>query len=198
VQYVIRPQTDAHHDHRGYAGRVAHGVVRVGDPVVVLPSGRTTTIAAIDGLDGSLVEAFAPQSVSIRLADDLDVSRGDLIAGHDEAAAPSQDLEGDVCVVSDRAIAAGDRVLVRHGTRTVRAKVVAVSSRLDLVSLESSPYSGGLVVNDIGRLALRLAEPVAADDYSRLRRTGAFLLVDEPDGSTLAAGMAVVARCSEG
>jgi sulfate adenylyltransferase subunit 1 len=198
VQYVIRPQTDEHHDHRGYAGRVAHGVVRVGDPVVVLPSGRTTTIAAIDGLDGSLVEAFAPQSVSIRLADDLDVSRGDLIAAHDDAATPSQDLEGDVCVVSNRAIAAGDRLLVRHGTRTVRAKVVAVSSRLDLVSLESSAYAGGLVVNDIGRLSLRLAEPVAADDYSHLRRTGAFLLVDEQDGSTLAAGMAVVARCSEG
>jgi sulfate adenylyltransferase subunit 1 len=198
VQYVIRPQTDEHHDHRGYSGRVVHGVVRVGDAVVVLPSGRATTIAAIDGLDGSLVEAFAPQSVSIRLADDVDVSRGDLIAAHDEAASPSQDLEGDVCVVSDRAIAAGDRVLVRHGTRTVRAKVVAVSSRLDLVSLESSPYSDALVVNDIGRLSLRLAEPVAADDYSHLRRTGAFLLVDEQDGSTLAAGMAVVARCSEG
>jgi sulfate adenylyltransferase subunit 1 len=198
VQYVIRPQTDEHHDHRGYAGRVAHGVVRVGDAVVVLPSGRTTSVAGIDGLDGSLQEAFAPQSVSIRLADDVDVSRGDLIAASAEAATPSQDLEGDVCVVSDRAIAAGDRVLVRHGTRTVRAKVVAVSSRLDLVSLESSAYTGGLVVNDIGRLTLRLAEPVAADDYSRLRRTGAFLLVDEQDGSTLAAGMAVVARCSEG
>jgi sulfate adenylyltransferase subunit 1 len=198
VQYVIRPQTDAHHDHRGYAGRVAHGVVRVGDSVLVQPSGRSTTVAAIDGLDGSLQEAFAPQSVSIRLADDVDVSRGDLIAAHDEAASPSQDLEGDVCVVSDRAIAAGDRVLVRHGTRTVRAKVVAVSSRLDLVSLESSAYSDALVVNDIGRLTLRLAEPVAVDDYSHLRRTGAFLLVDEQDGSTLAAGMAVVARCSEG
>jgi sulfate adenylyltransferase subunit 1 len=197
VQYVIRPQTDEHHDHRGYAGRVAHGVVRVGDSVVVLPSGRTTTIAAIDGLDGSLEEAFAPQSVSLRLTDDLDVSRGDLVASAGASAAASQDLEGDVCVVSDRALAAGDRVLVRHGTRTVRARVVAVSSRLDLVSLESSAYSDALVVNDIGRLTLRLAEPVAVDDYSHLRRTGAFLVVDEQDGSTLAAGMAVVARCSE-
>jgi len=195
VQYVIRPQTDEHHDHRGYAGRVAHGVVRVGDPVVVLPSGRTTTVAAIDGLDGPVLEAFAPQSVSIRLTDDLDVSRGDLLAAANEAATASQDLEGDVCVVADRALAAGDRVLVRHGTRTVRAKVVAVTSRLDLVTLESLPYAGGLVVNDIGHLALRLAEPIAADDYTALRRTGAFLVVDEQDGTTLAAGMAVVGRC---
>ena len=198
VQYVLRPQTDEHHDHRGYAGRVAHGVVRVGDRVVVLPSGRTTTVAAIDGLEGPRREAFAPQSVSIRLADDVDVSRGDLLAAADDAAAPTQDLDGDVCVVSQRALAAGDRVLVRHGTRTVRAKVAAVSARLDLVTLESTPYDGALVVNDIGRLTLRLAEPVAVDDYSSLRRTGAFLVVDEQDGSTLAAGMAVVARCSEG
>jgi len=198
VQYVIRPQTDEHHDHRAYAGRVAHGVVRVGDPVVVLPSGRTTVVAAIDGLDGPLDEAFAPQSVSIRLRDDLDVSRGDLLAAAEEAATPSQDLVGDVCVVSDRTLATGDRVLLRHGTRTVRARVVAVTARLDLVSLESSAYSDALVVNDIGRLCLRLAEPVAVDDYGLLRRTGAFLLVDDQEGSTLAAGMAVVARCLEG
>jgi sulfate adenylyltransferase subunit 1 len=193
VQYVIRPQTDEHHDHRGYAGRVAHGVVRVGDPVVVLPSGRTTTVSAIDGLDGPLDEAFAPQSVSLRLTDDVDVSRGDLLAAAGEAATASQDLEGDVCILSDRSVAAGDRVLVRHGTRTVRAKVVAVSSRLDLTSLESSAYDGALRVNDIGRLTLRLAEPLAVDGYTRLRRTGAFLLVDDQEGSTLAAGMAVVA-----
>ena len=192
VQFVIRPQGEEHPDHRAYAGRIAHGVVRVGDPVVVQPSGRTTRVAAIDGLDGPLPEAFAPQSVSIRLADDVDVSRGDLLAGTEGAAVPSQDLEGDVCVLSDRALASGDRVLVRHGTRTVRARVVAVSARLDLVSLESSAYDRALVVNDIGRLSLRLAEPVAADDYAHLRRTGAFLVVDEQDGSTLAAGMAAV------
>ena len=165
--------------------------------MIVHPSGRTTTVAAIDGLDGPLEEAFAPQSVSIRLRDDLDVSRGDLLAAAEEAGTPSQDLVGDVCVVSDRSLSAGDRVLLRHGTRTVRAKVVAVTARLDLVSLESSAYSDSLVVNDIGRLTLRLAEPVAVDAYSQLRRTGAFLLVDEQDGSTLAAGMAVDARCSE-
>ena len=194
VQYVIRPQTQEHHDHRGYAGRVAHGVVRVGDPVVVLPSGRATTVAAIDGLDGPLQEAFAPQSVALHLTDDIDVSRGDLIAAADGAADASQDLVGDVCVVSERAIAAGDRVLLRHGTRTVRARVAAVTSRLDLETLVTAPYDQALVANDIGRVSLRLAEPVAADDYSYLRRTGAFLLVDDQEGSTLAAGMAVVAR----
>ena len=198
VQYVIRRQTDDHRNDRGYAGRVAHGVVRVGDAVAVLPSGRITTVAAIDGLDGPLREAFAPQSVSIRLVDDVDVSRGALLAAADGAATPSQDLEGDVCVVSDRALAAGDRVLVRHGTHTVRARVAAVTARLDLATMESTPYADALVVNDIGRLSLRLGEPLPVDDYAALRRTGAFLLVDEQDGSTLAAGMAVVARCSEG
>jgi sulfate adenylyltransferase subunit 1 len=197
VQYVIRPRSDEHHDHRGYAGRVSHGVVRVGDEVVVQPSGRVTTIAAIDGLDGPLDVAFAPQSVSLRLTDDVDVSRGDLIAAATGAATASQDLEGDVCVLSDRPIGAGDRVLLRHGTRTVRAKVVAVSARLDLTTLESSPHSEPLRINDIGRLTLRLAEPVAVDDYAHLRRTGSFLLVDDQEGSTLAAGMAVDARCRQ-
>jgi sulfate adenylyltransferase subunit 1 len=197
VQYVLRPQTTEHHDHRGYAGRVAHGVVRVGDRVVVLPSGRTTTVEAIDGLDGPLDVAFAPQSVSLRLGDDVDVSRGDLIAADDQASVPSNDLEGDVCVLADRALGVGDPVLVRHGTRTVRARIVAVDTRLDLSSLSSTPYDGRLGVNDIGRLRLRLAEPLAVDDYTHLRRTGAFLLVDDQDGATLAAGMAVVGRCPQ-
>jgi sulfate adenylyltransferase subunit 1 len=195
VQYVLRPQTSEHPDHRGYAGRVAHGVVRVGDPVVVLPSGRTSTVAAIDGLDGPLDMAFAPQSVALRLVDDVDVSRGDLIAAYDEAAVATQELEGDVCVLADRSLGVGDRVLVRHGTRTVRARIESVTMRLDLTSLEATPYDGQLTVNDIGRLRLRLAEPIAVDDYTHLRRTGAFLLVDDQDGATLAAGMAVVARC---
>ena len=194
VQYVIRPQTHAHHDHRGYAGRVAHGLVRVGDPVVVLPSGRPTLVAAIDGLDGPLEEAFAPQSVSLRLVDDLDVARGDLVAAAEAPPVPSQDLTGDVCVVSDRGVAAGDRVLVRHGTRTVGARVVAVTSRFDLVTLSSSAHVGSLAVNDIGRLSLRLAEQVATDGYAHLRRTGAFLVLDPHDGATLAAGMALAPR----
>jgi len=197
VQYVLRPQTDEFHDYRGYAGRVAHGVVRVGDPVVVLPSGRTTRVASIEGLDGQLLEAFAPQSVSLQLEDDVDVSRGDLIASVEAAATPSQDLVGDVCVLSERPVTAGDRVLVRHGTRTVRARVQAVTHRLDLQTLESDEFTEPLRLNDIGRVTLRLAEPVAADDYTHLRRTGAFLLVDDQEGTTLAAGMAVVARCQE-
>jgi sulfate adenylyltransferase subunit 1 len=102
-----------------------------------------------------------------------------------------------VCVLSERPIGAGDRVLVRHGTRTVRARVVAVTARLDLTTLESTPYAEPLRLNDIGRLRLRLAEPIAADPYTHLRRTGAFLLVDDQEGSTLAAGMAVAARCLE-
>ncbi len=190
VQYVLRPAGDAHRSSRRYAGRVSHGVVRVGDPVVVLPSGRETTVAAVEGLAGPSELAFAPQSISLGLADDVDVSRGDLVVARDAALAPSSELLGEVCVVAERSLGTGDRVLVRHGTRTVRAKVAEVTARLDLASLVRQPWGGRLELNDLGRLRLRLAEPLAVDDYHRLRRTGAFLVLDEQDGATLAAGMA--------
>ena len=197
VQYVIRPRSDEHHDHRGYAGKVAHGIVRVGDPVVLQTSGRQTTISAIDGLSGPLQFAVAAQSVSLRLADDIDVSRGDVIVSAVDAPEITTDLVGRVCVLSDKPLAAGDRVLLRHGTRTVRARIAAITGRLNLATLEEAHYDGPLSVNDIGSVQLRLAEPVGIDSYDRLRSNGAFLLVDNQDGATLAAGMAVVGRCRQ-
>ncbi|PSJ25261.1 sulfate adenylyltransferase, partial [Streptosporangium nondiastaticum] len=190
VQYVIRPRTTTHPDYRGYAGQIAAGVLRVGEPVTVLPSGRTSTIAGIDALGSSVDVAWAPQSVTLRLTDDLDISRGDLIAPTAAAPATTQDIEATVCHVADRPLRTGDRVLLKHTTRTVPALVKDICSRLTLDDLSQHPAPGRLGPNDIGRLTLRTAEPLALDSYAASRRTGSFLLIDPGDGTTLAGGVA--------
>lgn len=191
VQLAIRPQEAAaaeYREYRGYAGQVATGVVRVGDEVVVLPAGRRSTIAGIDTADGPLDEAFASQSVTLRLADEIDVARGDLVAAVSGAPEPSQDLTGLVTWLAEQPLRLGARVLVKHGTRTVQAVVREISGRLDLDTLIPVPTEA-LELNDIGRVTLRLALPIAPDDYAVSRRTGSFLLVDPQTGGTLAAGM---------
>ena len=198
IQYVIRPRSAEHPDYRGYAGRVASGVVHVGDDVVVLPAGLRTRVIGIDravtpGQPGRPDEhdvAFAPQSVVVRLADQLDVSRGDLIASADDRPRVVREIVGTVAILSERPLRARDRVLVRVGTRNVRGVVSELVDELDVASLERGPAREALSLNAIGRVRVRLAEPVALDDYADLRQTGAFLLVDEADGTTLAAGMA--------
>jgi sulfate adenylyltransferase subunit 1 len=198
IQYVIRPRSAEHPDYRGYAGRVASGVVHVGDDVVVLPAGLRTRVIGIDravtpGQPGRPDEhdvAFAPQSVVVRLADQLDVSRGDLIASADDRPRVVREIVGTVAILSERPLRARDRVLVRVGTRNVRGLVSELVDELDIASLERGPAREALLLNAIGRVRVRLAEPVALDDYADLRQTGAFLLVDEADGTTLAAGMA--------
>lgn len=190
VQYVIRPQSAEHPDYRGYAGQVASGVLRVGQQVVVLPSGRTSVIEGIDALGDPVDAAWAPQSVTLRLADDLDVSRGDLIAPTAAAPTTTQDVAATVCHVADRPLRIGDRVLLKHTTRTVKAIVKDIPSRLTLDDLSQHPAPGELVANDIGRVVLRTAEPLALDAYAVSRRTGSFLLIDPADGTTLTAGMA--------
>ncbi|MDJ1137779.1 sulfate adenylyltransferase subunit 1 [Streptomyces iconiensis] len=190
VQYVIRPQSPDHPDYRGYAGQLASGVLRVGDRVTVHPSGRTSTVEAIDALGESVDTAWAPQSITVRLADDLDISRGDLIAPADASVRPTQDLTATVCHLHDRPLKAGDRVLLKHTTRTVKALVKDIPSRLTLTDLSQHPAPGELAANDIGRVVLRTAEPLPVDAYADSRRTGSFLLIDPADGSTLTAGMA--------
>ncbi|AJC55304.1 GTP-binding protein [Streptomyces sp. 769] len=190
VQYVIRPQTAEHPDYRGYAGQIASGVLRVGDAVTVLPSGRTSTVEGIDALGQSVDVAWAPQSVTLRLADDIDVSRGDLIAPAATAPSVTQDVEATVCHVADRPLAVGQRVLLKHTTRTVKAIVKEIPSRLTLDDLSQHPAPGELVANDIGRIVVRTAAPLALDAYADSRRTGSFLLIDPSDGTTLTAGMA--------
>ncbi|MBT2453650.1 sulfate adenylyltransferase subunit 1 [Streptomyces sp. ISL-86] len=195
VQYVIRPQTEEHPDYRGYAGQLASGVLRVGDRVTVLPSGHTTTVAAIDALGRETDTAWAPQSVTVRLAEDIDISRGDLIAAG-PLPTPVKDVTATVCHLHERPLRTGDEVLLKHTTRTVRALVKEISHRIDITApiseggLEQRPAPEGLNVNDIGHVVLRTAEPLSLDDYSDNRRTGSFLLIDPADGTTLAAGMA--------
>ncbi|MFE6053367.1 sulfate adenylyltransferase subunit 1 [Kitasatospora sp. NPDC056446] len=194
VQYVIRPQTEEHPDYRGYAGQLASGVLRVGDPVTVLPSGLTSTVAGIDALGRETDTAWAPQSVTVRLADDLDISRGDLLAAG-PVPAPTKDIEATVSHLSERPLRAGDKVLLKHTTRTVRALVKEITYRIALPTkpgdtLEQRSGADGLNVNDIGHVRLRTAEPLALDGYSDNRRTGSFLLIDPADGTTLTAGMA--------
>ncbi|MGC0313258.1 sulfate adenylyltransferase subunit 1 [Kitasatospora acidiphila] len=188
VQYVIRPQTAEHPDYRGYAGQLASGVLRTGDPVTVLPSGHTTTVAGIDVLGVETDLAWAPQSVTVRLTEDIDISRGDLIAAG-PTPVPTKDIEATVCHLNERALKPGDKVLLKHTTRTVRALVKDVVYQLDIDTLEQHTGATELNVNEIGRITLRTAEPLALDAYADNRRTGSFLLIDPADGSTLTAGM---------
>ncbi len=190
VQLAIRPQdaVPEYRDYRGYAGQIATGVIRVGDEVLVLPAGRYTTVAGIDTADGELTEAYAPMSVTLRLSDEIDVNRGDLIASASQAPAPTQDLDGMVAWLAERPLRVGTKVLVKHGTATVQAIVRDIHGRLDLNTLAPEP-ADELQLNDIGRVKLRLAKPVAPDDYTVSRRTGSFLIIDPQTAGTLAAGM---------
>jgi sulfate adenylyltransferase subunit 1 len=190
VQYVLRPQTGEFRDYRGYAGQLVSGVLHPGEEVVVLPSGQRSSIAGIDRLGQSGVEeAFAPQSVTLRLADDLDVSRGDVIVAASAAPVPTREFDATVCHLADRPLRAGDRVLLRHTTATVKAIVTSLDGRLDIDTVATEPGPEALSVNEIGRITLRTSAPLPLDAYADNRRTGSFLLIDEADGMTLAAGM---------
>jgi len=189
VQMVLRPRTADHPDYRGYAGRVEAGALHVGDPLVVLPSGRRSTVAGIDTPDGPLDTAAAGRSVVVRLADDVDVARGDLLAvDREPRPAALRELVATVCWLADRPLRPGDRFALRHTTRDVRAVVDAVRSRLDVATLDQADATE-LSLNDIGSIQLRTAEPLTVDTYATNRSTGAFLLVDEATGATVAAGM---------
>jgi sulfate adenylyltransferase subunit 1 len=189
VQMVLRPRTAEHPDYRGYAGRVEAGALHVGDPLVVLPSGRRSTVAGIDTPDGQLDTAAAGRSVVVRVADDVDVARGDLLAVDREPRPVAlRELVATVCWLADRPLRPGDRFALRHTTRDVRAVVDAVRSRLDVATLDQADATE-LSLNDIGSIQLRTAEPLTVDTYATNRSTGAFLLVDEATGATVAAGM---------
>jgi sulfate adenylyltransferase large subunit len=182
VQYVIRA------DRRLYAGQVAAGALRVGDEVAVLPHGARSRVAAIEGPSGPLDEAPAPLSVAVALEDELDVGRGDVIAPASAAPAPARELAATVCWLGDAPARPGVRYLLKHAARTVRAKLDAIDHRLELDTGERAP-ADELGLNDLGRVQLRLGEPLAADPYAESRATGAFILIDEATNDTVAAGM---------
>jgi bifunctional enzyme CysN/CysC len=189
VQWVIRPMTDEHHDYRGYAGEVASGVFSVGDDVVVLPSGLETRIAGIDTMDGEREEAFPPLSVTLRLEDDVDVSRGDMICRPHNRPTETRQLDAMVCWMSERPLQTSGRYRIKHTTRTALAKADELLYRIDVNSLHRDESATGLGLNEIGRLRLRLSSPLFLDEYRRNRATGSFILIDESTNDTVGAGM---------
>ncbi len=189
VQWVIRPTDDA--ESRGYAGQVAAGVLRTGDDVHVVPSGDTSRIAAIEGPLGPLEEAVPPMSVVVRLEDELDVSRGDMICRPGNRPHRSRQLEAMVCWMSDSPVSVGKRLMLKHTTRWVHATVDDIRYRVDVETLHRDMSAKSLDLNDIGRLKIRTTSPLAVDDYRRNRTTGSFILVDEATNDTVGAGMIV-------
>ncbi len=189
VQLVLRPRTAEHPDYRGLAGQIASGVLAVGDDVIALPSGGRSTVTGIDTPDGPVLRAIAGQSVTVLLADEIDAGRGEVLARPEQAPRVVTELSADLCWLADRPLRPGARVLVKHGTRTVRAIVTALTGRLDLHTLHHTEPPDALELNEIGGALIRLAEPLAVDSYATDRHTGGFLVIDATDGNTLAAGL---------
>ena len=188
VQWTIRPR-GGKDDERTYAGQLAGGTLAVGDAVTVLPAGAETTIAAIETFEGARDDAVPPLSVAVRLADDLDVGRGDLICSPEHAPVAAREIDATVAWMGEAELRAGARYALKHTTRTVRATVQAVHSKLDMTTLEDRPAPARLKLNDIGRVTLRTSAPVLADHYADNRVTGAFILIDEHTNDTVGAGM---------
>ncbi len=192
VQYVIRPMSAEHHDFRGYAGTVEGGVMKPGDEVVVLPSGFTSTIKAIHTPTGVVDEAYAPMAVVIELVDDIDISRGDMIARPQNSPTVGQDIDAMVCWMDDRSsLSPRAKYAIKHTTRTGRAMVKDLQYRLDVNTLHRDERANQIGLNEIGRVQLRTTVPLFFDEYRRNRTTGSFILVDEGTNNTVGAGMII-------
>ena len=189
VQLVIRPISSEHHDFRGYAGNIASGVLQVGDEVVALPSGFSSHVVSIDGPDGPLPEAFPPESVVVRLEDDIDISRGDMLCRPNNRPNVGQDLSAMICWMAEKPLREGATFAIKHTTRWARARVRSLQYRLDVNALHHDSRAAELELNDIGRIHLRTTAPLFYDEYRDNRETGSFVLVDEQTNATVAAGM---------
>jgi len=193
VQYVIRPHqaTDPGlHDYRGYAGEVAGGVIRPGDEVLHLPSGFTTTVRAVEAAGQPVAEAFPPMSVTLLLDDDVDISRGDMICRPHNKPTVTQDVEAMVCwMISDKPLTPRSRFIVKHTSRTVKAIVKDLHYRIDVNTLHRDESAGQLRLNEVGRVTLRLTQPIFCDPYTRNRLTGGMILIDEAANATAGAAM---------
>jgi sulfate adenylyltransferase subunit 1 (EFTu-like GTPase family) len=189
VQWVVRPANGASGGYRGYAGQLASGALRRGDEVVVLPGGAVTRIAAIDTYDGELEEAIAPMSLTLRLQDELDVSRGELICHPEQSATVARELLADVCWMSTAPLKPGARYALKHTSRHATAIVEEIDHLVDVDTLARTGAGEELALNDIGRVRLRTSVPLAFDAYASNRRTGSFILIDESSNETVGAGL---------
>jgi sulfate adenylyltransferase large subunit len=191
VQWVVRPASgdELARGYRGYAGQLASGALRRGEEITVLPGGQRTRIAAIDTYEGELEEALAPMSLTLRLEDELDVSRGELICHAEEAPLVARELDADVCWMTDEHLRAGGRYVLKQTTREATAIVEEIEDLVDVHTLQRVPAPGGLALNDIGRVRLRTSLPLVFDPYTSNRRTGSFILIDQDSNRTVAAGM---------
>jgi sulfate adenylyltransferase subunit 1 len=191
VQHVIRPQNDEYHDFRGYAGRIAGGVFKPGDDVMVLPSGFTTKIKSIETMDGQLEKAFAPMSVCMTLEDEIDISRGDMIVRENNKPDVEQDVEVMVCWMSERPLTERSKFGIKHTSRDVRCIVKEIKYKVDINTLHRLEDVNSIGMNDIARVSLRTTAPLFSDRYSRNRVTGSLILVDEATNETVGAAMVI-------
>ncbi len=191
VQYVIRPQKQEFHDYRGYAGRIAAGSFCPGDAIVVLPSGHTSRIKSVGTFNGPLNEAFAPQSVTITLEDDIDISRGDMLAKNENPPQVSQDIELDICWLNQKPMQLNGRYIVRHTSNEARCIVKEVIYKVNINSIEKDYQDRQFAMNEIGRIKIRTARPLIFDSYRRNRITGSLVLIEEGTNETVGAGMIV-------
>ncbi|MGI9607386.1 MAG: sulfate adenylyltransferase subunit CysN [Acidimicrobiales bacterium] len=190
VQYVIRPHSDEHHDYRGYAGTVAGGVLKPGDDVVVLPSGFESTIKSIDAFEGPVDEAFAPMAVTVRLDDEIDISRGDMICRPNNQPVVTQDVDAMVCWMDETSsLQPRKKYAIKHTSRAARVMVKDINYRLDINTLHRDESATEITLNEIGRISFRSTVPLFVDEYRRNRETGSFVLIDEATNATVAAGM---------
>ncbi len=191
VQYVIRPQSDKYPDYRGYAGRLAGGVIKPGDRVRILPSGYESAIKSIDTFNGPLEYAKPPQSVTVTLEDDLDISRGDMITGIKSGLHASQDIRLMVCWLNQKPMQLGGKYLLRHTTRDVRCVIKNVDFKMDINSLEKNKADKQIGLNDIASVCIKTTRPLFYDSYRTNRYTGSLILIDEATNETVGAGMII-------
>jgi sulfate adenylyltransferase subunit 1 len=189
VQYVIRPRSDIYHDYRGYAGKIASGIFKPGDSVIVFPSGFTTTIKSIEGSPAGIAEAFSPMSVVMQLTDDLDISRGDMLVRPHNTPFINQNLDCMVCWMNTKPLIPGTRYIIRHTTREIKGIVKEIQYKIDINTLHRIPDVTHLGLNEIGRISLRTAQPLFFDSYQHNRATGSLILIDEKTNETVGACM---------
>ena len=190
VQWVCRPQTQEYHDFRGYMGRIESGVIAAGDEITILPSGRTTKVKEVVTYDGNLQRACAPQSVTLTLADEIDISRGDMFVKSAAMPQVSKEFEAMLCWLSESPLDLNRKYIIKHTTRVVKCVFARLEYRVDVNTLEQHS-SATLNMNDIARVAMKVQQPLVFDSYIKNRFTGSFIVIDEATNNTVAAGMII-------